>query len=141
LRIFGSHYFHESQIFDKQLGELSYLQYLLSVVLYQPRFSNRNDSPQTSTADVNIENQQDPNLFTYDATCKKTFITKYLFVIFMKKMLDSFFEKDVEQFLLFDYCKQSLKALLPPLPPTLPNFFLCNTLCTRKLLQCLLLYN
>ncbi len=29
---FGSHYFHESQIFDKQLGELP-LQYPLSVVL------------------------------------------------------------------------------------------------------------
>jgi hypothetical protein len=29
---FGSHYFHESQIFEKQLGELSYLQYPLSVV-------------------------------------------------------------------------------------------------------------
>jgi hypothetical protein len=28
---FGSHYFHASQIFDKQLGELPYLQYLSSV--------------------------------------------------------------------------------------------------------------
>ncbi len=29
---FGSHYFHENQIFDKQQGELSYLQYPWSVV-------------------------------------------------------------------------------------------------------------
>jgi hypothetical protein len=29
---FGSYFFHESQIFDKQLGKLPYLQYLWSLV-------------------------------------------------------------------------------------------------------------